>query len=174
MEYTDDKAKEIAAKHKISPSTLKVWKTRGSIPDKYQDENFQIGTKVNNQEDIDRIILKIDHPAINKEVLLEKLGINKSYADLKRGKTSLSQQEIEGIKKEFALLKVQINNALNSKAVLKIKHILNISYLKYRPIFEQLSKTEYDRIMRQREGKELVYSDFMQFKDCIMKFIVQL
>lgn len=42
MEYTDELAEAVAAKNPIDPKTLRVWKTRGKIPDKYFDETGAI------------------------------------------------------------------------------------------------------------------------------------
>jgi uncharacterized protein YjcR len=38
MKYNPAKAKEIALKYGLSPTTVRVWKKRGRIPDRYTEE----------------------------------------------------------------------------------------------------------------------------------------
>ncbi len=41
MKFTEQKAREIVSRYGMSEKTIKVWKTRGCIPDKYADANFK-------------------------------------------------------------------------------------------------------------------------------------
>jgi len=38
MKYTDKKAKEIAQEHGLSHTTIRVWKKRARIPDRYKEK----------------------------------------------------------------------------------------------------------------------------------------
>lgn len=42
MKYTEDLAADIARRFKISPVTLRVWKNRGKIPDRYAENRKRV------------------------------------------------------------------------------------------------------------------------------------
>lgn len=175
MQYSEEKINDVLSRHKISKSTINVWKFREEIPDRYFNHEFIKGSKLENKEENSRMIIKIDSPAINKELLFEKVKVKKVFSELKKGKSTLTQEDLSNLKKEFSLLKAQIKNAVNSGDRFKLKSLLEISYLKYRPIFRDLSKTEYDRIMRFRNyNSEISKEDLISFKDCMVKFVSQL
>lgn len=44
MKYTDEAADEIISRFKLSPTTKRVWKNRGIIPDQYAAENYKVPT----------------------------------------------------------------------------------------------------------------------------------
>lgn len=46
MEYNEELAQKIIDEHKLSANTLKTWKTRNSIPDKYLKAGFEVGEEI--------------------------------------------------------------------------------------------------------------------------------
>lgn len=44
MQYTDEAADEIIRRLKLSPTTKRVWKNRGTIPDQYAAPNYKVPT----------------------------------------------------------------------------------------------------------------------------------
>ena len=49
MIYSEDKAKQIVDRFGLNPVTMRVWKARGVIPDKYFREDFQPAHKINKE-----------------------------------------------------------------------------------------------------------------------------
>ena len=54
MEFNEEKAKGIVEKYNLSDNTVRVWRSRNTIPDKYSDGNYQPAPEISKA---DRIIL---------------------------------------------------------------------------------------------------------------------
>lgn len=112
MIYTTETANAIAQLHGVNPSTLRVWKSRGGVPEKYFDRDGNI---------IQPALMKqaTDHQAGQVQRILKLREINAAkltsitttrYIDITRGLAALTESEVIEFKKEIT----QLRNLLRS------------------------------------------------------------
>lgn len=77
MEFTTEKAQEIVQKFGLDPKTIKVWKTRKSIPDKYADPDFspRADPTPKQKKDYERLLNALLSEKIYKINLCKQEGI---------------------------------------------------------------------------------------------------
>ena len=105
MDYSDEKAKAIIEKFNLSPTTAAVWRSRGSIPNKYA-QHFKF------IED-DRVLERLHKTLKSEKINLSVLAKSADFAGLHdflagrgkvkedqytRTKTVLNRVKIEGLK----------------------------------------------------------------------------
>lgn len=93
MKFDEKKALEIIQRHNLSKTTLKVWRTRGSIPDAYLDENYQRSQAITPaQAAIAKRVLAVN--AIAWTVALPRY---QSFIAFQSGKEQLHTDDFEGL-----------------------------------------------------------------------------
>ena len=78
MEFSEEKATEIISRFGLDEKTLKVWRTRGAIPEKYFREGFEIKEKAKGErnEQLVRDVMRIlSFKKINMASIFRLAGI---------------------------------------------------------------------------------------------------
>ncbi len=117
MDYSPEKAAEIISEFNLSPTTNKVWKTRGSIPDKYASGEPIPGRNVPSSM-ADRMAYKsllnvLSSPKIKTKALFEIIGTNYSkYKDAVRPNKTvpLDANVIKRLQVEISKIRVGFRN----------------------------------------------------------------
>lgn len=170
MEYTDEKAKEIVNKYNLSPTTMKVWRTRGAIPDKYNNPEY---TPIEKASKADKVILARlaelnSRGYINFSVLCDVAKVNKQIIyDAMRMKGRIVSNELDKIVLELKKLRVFIkNNLVNSPA--KLKALFDNKMLKFYVINgdDNWAKSMY---WAMSNGNDIAADDFDRLKDNYVK-----
>jgi len=128
MDYAEETAKEIIQKFNLSPTTLKVWKTRGKIPERYSIENFKIRKRPLDEYNISlsnniKKILEYGKINISSLCRLTKLQYNTLSAFIyKTG--FLTDEELLNIKKAINQMRIEVRSILND---LNLTYTVNYS-----------------------------------------------
>lgn len=133
MEYTEEKAREIIEKYGLSSTTMKVWRTRGDIPDKYNNPEH---TPTEKASKADKIILARlaelnSRGYINFTALCDVAKVNKQVIyDAMRMKGRVNKNDLDKIVLELKKLRVFIKNNLSNNSA-KLKALLDNKMLKF-------------------------------------------
>lgn len=180
MNFNEELAKELAERFNISEATVKSWRHRGSIPDKYGNPEFVKPVAPDKAKSIvsDRILSLLSDGLINITLLckLSDIGSQK-FADVKRGKTVFSEQEIIAMKREINRARILIAKTFERRSHPALKELLKSEMFLVRPILIAggATLTDYDRASRFRRGEySLEDKDYNIVKDCFIKFALQL
>lgn len=131
MIYDETTAKAIVAKYGLSPSTLKVWKYRNSIPDKYSEPGYQKRTALTPAQEL-------THATLMKVLSSGKVKI-KAFGEL----TGISEQKFRDANRKGEK-QVQLSQADLKRAVAKLKEIrLQIS-----KTFESYQETAFTNLLK--------------------------
>lgn len=122
MKYTEKKALEIIEKFELSPNTLKVWKSRDKIPDKYFKEGFQKPEKLTSKQDNQlKQLIKIEF--LNFACMSVKYSKIQDYKRQDEKQTKLSKQD-------FILLLADVSQVLTKlRAFKSVPNNKNLSTL---------------------------------------------
>lgn len=121
MEYSEENANLAYERHPdTNPTQRRVWKTRGSIPDRYFDDNKVVRKRVQEVEKVeekrqDRLALVLASEKINatKVFELSELKADKwLITDFVKGKVNLSEAERIKLATEVQKLRADIRNGL--------------------------------------------------------------
>jgi len=123
MEFCEVKAIEIVKKFNLNEKTIRVWKTRNSIPDKYEKMEKPV-VKIKGEHDIQtqknivRVLNRGDLSKINVSSLARLANVNsQKLTDVIRGKSGLlTTDELLAIKKAINILRIEakeINESLS-------------------------------------------------------------
>lgn len=175
MQFEEKKAAEIIEKFNLDEKTVKVWKTRGKIPDKYAEADYKVEKRITGNADkvtADRILSIIKSDEINASTLSELAGIA-NMVDIQRGKSTLTESQLISLKKEINRLKVDIKKALNQEYL--FKKIIVDKRIKYYPILRySLTDSEIKQLIWQAE-KSFIERDLLQrAKDSFIVFLLKL
>lgn len=114
MEFNEEEAKEIIEKFSLDMKTFRVWKSRGSIPNKYFDENYQPAEEV---DAAGRIILSRlaelrKSEVLNFSVIAKLAGVDRGriHDAIKGGR--INRSDIDAFVKEVKKQRVFILNSL--------------------------------------------------------------
>ena len=187
MEFTEETAKAIVEKFNLDEKTIRVWKTRGSIPDKYSKleapiKKIESGHDIQTQKNIIRV-LKRNDSKINVTNLARLADVNtQRLTDIAREKSGLfTQDELLALKKAINILRIEakeINEGLSN-----IKYDISQSLeKKLRDFFyrkEIYSKRFFDdRIYNKVEGfarkaRSFPIEDVALIKDSFVLFLIE-
>lgn len=175
MEFDEEKAKEIAARCGLSEKTVKVWRHRNRIPDRYADEGYR---PVPEPSKADKIILKRiaelkSGDYINFAVLAELSGVDmQRLYDAVRGKGKIGKEELERVLLQFKKLKVFINNNLQNSPK-RLNNLLSNKLIKFYSVNgkDGWAKAMYYAMSRQNQ---LAQADFMRIKDNYLRMYIML
>lgn len=118
MEFTKEKAEEIIKRWELDAKTIKVWRTRGSIPDKYADPNYTPREKLNpkQKKDYERLMSAISTEKLYKVHICKQEGISYSkYMSAIRKdnkKVDLTLSETIAIKRNVNEFRIKIKNLI--------------------------------------------------------------
>lgn len=170
MEYTEEKAREIIEKYELSPTTMKVWRTRGAIPDKYNNPEY---TPIEKASKADKVILARlaelnSRGYINFSVLCDVAKVNKQVIyDAMRMKGRIDRNDLDKIVLELKRLRVFIkNNLVNSP--MKLRSLFDNKTLKF---YVVNGKDEWAKSMywAMSNGNDIAADDFDRLKDNYVK-----
>lgn len=133
MKYSEEKAREIINKYNLSPNTMKVWRTRGAIPDKYNNPEYTPTEKVSKADNVilARLAELNSRGYINFSVLCDVAKVNKQIIyDAMRMKGRIVRNNLDKIVLELKKLRVFIKNNLQNSP-LKLKALLDNKMLKF-------------------------------------------
>jgi len=120
MEFTEEKAIEIIEKMGLDKNTIRVWRTRNSIPNKYlKMSSPAIKIKgehdLQAQKDIIRVLFRGDDTKINISSLARLANVNSQrLKDIVRGKSGLlTTDELLALKKAINILRIEAKDILD-------------------------------------------------------------
>ena len=109
MVFNEEKAREIISRFNLDEKTLKVWKSRNAIPDKYFHEGFEIKPKAEGERDeqgwrdIQRIL---GYGKINIKSIARLMNIDR-VADIMYKNIIPTKDEVLAFKKGIKLLRIE-------------------------------------------------------------------
>jgi hypothetical protein len=97
MKYIEDVAEKIIREHNLNPKTLLVWKSRGSIPDKYFSQKPVSKTELSELQlkNQAKILKLISLPELYKKSFVSLTAYDSKITDIRKGKTNFSPIELE-------------------------------------------------------------------------------
>lgn len=152
MVFEEKIAAEIAQKFQINEKTIRVWKSRNAIPDKYFKDDFKLRetTKAGDVKH-NRFVYLLNSGTINMKVLSDLAGLKSSVLqDALRGKVRLSDGDLQSCTTELKKLKIDIARTFESLSPLKLKHLCNNPLIVYTKVLED--KAIYDKVSQVRRG----------------------
>jgi hypothetical protein len=129
MKFDEKTAKELQQQHKLSETIIKVWRHRGTIPDKYAQENYRTPTNAKEDATAQRIreIMALREIAHTNFRCFEK---HPNYADgrvrgadVKKG-IPLEEQEKKAFLAECAELRNKLSAAIAMPTTSKLRAVL--------------------------------------------------
>lgn len=180
MDFDEKIAIEIIERLSLSDKTLRVWKLRGSIPDKYANAEYKLPVSLDKAGKIiqKRILAVLNSNLINSKVICSLTGVvYQRYTDVNRGKAAFTPDEILALKKEINRLKILIVKTFERRSESALKLLLESEIIYIRPVLRaaSLSDAMYDKCARfKRSECSLNDSDYLQIKDAMIKFAMQL
>lgn len=122
MQYNETTALEIIAKFNLAPNTIKVWKNRGAIPNRYIDsEPKDLGEYV---QDCDWLRDTLNHPVINKSRFDVFLGYQYATSSFCVGSVGIKQVQYQNILSELSKLKKVLCEYLEAHKNYEVKNAL--------------------------------------------------
>ncbi len=105
MDYTEDKAKEIAEKYNIPPATLVTWKHRGKIPKKYANPDYTPPAKLTKGDEaqLERLLKIFSLNKINRAEFGKRCDID--MTDILRKKTKPTAAQLKTMIHELRKLR---------------------------------------------------------------------
>ena len=171
MKFNEKQANEIIAKYNLSKKTLRVWRNRGSVPDKYFKINYTQPTPTTKGQKVKQALLMnlLKSGAINLTVLADSAGVKHSRViDAKREVASLSIDDYTALKTELKRLKLLIAKTFEVYSENSLKKLLKNKTLHYSVIVKdrlQISRIEQVR----KRGRT---PDIEMYNDLKDKYIV--
>jgi hypothetical protein len=186
MNFDEEKAREIVERFGLSESTIKVWKTRGSIPNKYANPDYTQPAKVSGVKDErleERIKTILSNQKLNKSKLAELAGI-----DLQRMKGYYSNRvrmtpgDLIELKKAINHLKIDAIKAVNDLANRQVGFSVTVKRFVEREevSLQTLLKGDISRYNevygRLKKGTEVgtPHPTIAFLRECIAEFITEL
>lgn len=115
MTYDEQKAIDIIKTHNLSEKTLRVWKNRGAIPDKYSNPYYKAKKPPSEKDKIwvNRCVEVLKLPELNIKTFTDLAGVEYySFHDSIKGKAQVGIENWIKIRKELNSFRVQIKKHL--------------------------------------------------------------
>ncbi len=170
MQFNEDIAAKIAAEHNIDAKTIRVWKTRGKIPDRYLRAGFVRLQKLT-PEDFSRQkkLLKIlNMPEFRTTGFLSAGVTDVKIKDVRNQKTSFTTVDLSNLEGIFTELKAAISGILRDdrrfldRFQMRILTLLSRKEIVLLKLIEdtgKMSREEYRAINYAISKKEPLISD---------------
>lgn len=143
MTYDETKARTIQKRYGLSDTTLRVWKTRGAIPDKYAGEVDTSNTVKGGLQK--RVIDALTDPRINTKQVTS-VDYQKIF-DVRRGGSSLTENQVKEIRREITALRNLLRRFTQGGSEAILKEIINHPLLHPYVIFRD-EKKMCDRVRK--------------------------
>lgn len=166
MKYSEEKAREIVEKYNLSPTTMNVWRTRGAIPDKYNNPEYTPTEKASKADNVilARLAELNSRGYINFSVLCDVAKVNKQIIyDAMRMKGRIDRNDLDKLVLELKRLRVFIkNNLVNSP--MKLRSLFDNKILKFYVINgkDEWAKSIY---WAMSNGNDIAAADFSKLQD---------
>lgn len=174
MQFDEKKAAEIIQRFGLSETTLKVWRSRGSIPDRYAKEQFQKREAITGRADrlkADRVCSILRMNELNIKFFSETLKCS-SLFDISRKKSTFTDSELLEAIKEIKRLRLDVIKTFEMYSPSKVERLLKDKRIKPFVITQCfMQKKELQSIRRNALVSRM---DFERLKDPFMKFALQL
>lgn len=108
MTYTDQLADEAIARWHLDPATKRVWKTRGSIPDKYFKEGGDYSPPVGSQHATD--VMRMREIFALPEIAATKFQFGLRANDIMRGTARITEEEVVQFRTEVTQLRNKLRD----------------------------------------------------------------
>jgi hypothetical protein len=174
MEFNEKTALEIIERYSLSPNTLKVWKTRNSIPDKYADTNYKarkiLESHMNTAHEILGNVMRLS--SLNAKAVCGTAGVSYfKFCDM--DKVALSEDDYKALRRVLKEIKLQAAKCNNS--TIETRKLLKRSEIFLRPILSDYTNTEYERVIRFNNKKiELQRDELQRLYDKIYLFSISI
>lgn len=151
MIFDETLAREIINKFGLSEKTIRVWKNRGEIPDKYLNSVPNPVKKIERKDTLkaERLLKILESDAFNLQYicLISNVEYQKIY-DCIRGKNNLNETEMIALKKTINQLKIDIAKSFTIFNILDTTKILNREEIKLNHILKSFTKSEIKNVYR--------------------------
>lgn len=136
MEFNEATAKQIIERYNLSINTLKVWKSRNSIPDRYLKNYVGPGVSRENKLEKDRLMKIITSKKINLTTIVFFSKLEKHHIDdVIRQKTDFNDTDILFLKKTINQLRIELKVLID-----KLNSSYTVSPITERLLLEVLNK----------------------------------
>lgn len=155
MKFTEETAIEIIEKYDLAHTTIRVWRTRNKIPDKYADPDFQPRVKINKVENIkhNRLteILKLKEISVSNFAKLVNISEHKLQEATQQPPTHLSASDLKKCEIELKKLRIEILKTFEKFSPIALKNLLKNPIFAYTKII--IEKQLTDKVYSIRVGK---------------------
>jgi DNA-binding transcriptional MerR regulator len=158
MQFTEPTAKAIAEKYGLSPSTIKVWRTRKSIPDRYADPGFTMRKQLTPAQELlhEKLVNVLKSGKITLKSFAELCSIPAHrYQDAMRPDNKAVNLSQDDLKRSLAILKqirLQIQDTFAVFSPGKLEKLLKHPAITYSRVITQPRELIY-KISYVRSGK---------------------
>ena len=157
MKFEEDLAKIIIAQYSLSDSTLKVWRSRGSIPDKYADQDYkprEVISKVRNVKH-NRLVDLLKSGNIVVRNFAELVGVSeyKINEAISSNPTLLSETDLLKCEVELKKLKFEIVKTFQTFLNLNLRRLLSNPVIAYSVIVHDKQLTNKISYIRSGKGE---------------------
>jgi len=151
MEFNEKEAARLIELHNLSPKTLKVWKTRNAIPNKYAKNFKKRETGKAGEIKHDRFIFLLNKKTLNLSILADLAEIERNKISDAMRDIRLSDADLLKCLVEIKRLKLQISECYQTFSPMKLKKLFNNKLMIYTKIVE--NRQLADQISYVRNGK---------------------
>ena len=182
MEFTEELAKEVVTKFSLDETTIRVWRTRKSIPDRYFKDDYQHRERMEKtgqveQLKVNRLIEVLSNPKVHTKAICKIAGIKQQWfiseltrsVDKREGKVIyLSDAEYLSISNEIKKLRIEIKEILQSveggskmgtvKKKAFCKFIIDDCRIFREPIFGEKTANKISAVKKLKQDQYLEFS----------------
>lgn len=116
MKFNETKALELIKQHRLSEKTIRVWRNREAIPDKYSGTLKTEITTSADQQQLDNLQKVLSNAKINVKALCRLAGEEvKEYIvkDWQKGKGPLKKEDLVTLKKAINTIRIELKQVLS-------------------------------------------------------------
>lgn len=154
--FDADLAAQIAEKFGVDEVTVRVWKSRGKIPGKYFDANFDTSEKLSdNDQDYQKIKAILNMPEIAKTKFRSLEG---KGADVARGKDRMTKEEKTTFVTEITEIRNTFRTAIDAMTITALKAAL--TDIRVHPT--KIISTKLYNLVTDERGRRMLYDSEKQ------------
>lgn len=140
--YTKHLAATLAARHNIPATTVKMWRRRGRIPDRYLSESISPPADLSDPK-VRRLLTIADHPAICPGKF--RFAPKYWHSQLREKKFRLTVEHVVNLKREIVELRNTLRRCRDLRDAVKIGDVLR-NEPRLKPVNIAGSMRLYDRL----------------------------
>ena len=171
MEFSEEIAAKVAKEQNIDPKTIRVWKSRGKIPDRYLKAGF-VKTEKPGEEDQKRqarIVKILSLPDIRPKAFEKYVSSSAKIYDTKLGRSNFTLRELDSLEGGISDLKAEISGILRDDRRFLDKFQLRVFKLLARPEIVLVKLLEDTGGMSREEYRKVHYA--ISKKEAILESI---